>query len=210
MIEDKNNPTRHNPNYRTNFIDGDLKTIAKYIPGSKFIIETGTGVSTEYIHKALDSDAKFYTVDIDDIKYEKLPDVNYKVGWTVTYEDFIKKDDPRYYVSKYNGMDKRVIEEEDPTLIIEEDDILRKILAENPDEMVDFFFSDSGEYCGLPEWEIVKDRIKIGGIFAAHDIYHPKSIKNFQVVNEIKNSDNWKILDQTATRQGLLVAKKIK
>ena len=51
MIEDKNNPTRHNPNYRTNFIDGDLQTIAKFIPGSKFIIETGTGVSTEHIHK---------------------------------------------------------------------------------------------------------------------------------------------------------------
>ncbi|MFW5890970.1 MAG: FkbM family methyltransferase, partial [bacterium] len=50
---------------------------------------------------------------------------------------------------------------------------------------------------------------KDGGIFAAHDIYYPKSIKNFKVVEEIKKSPRWTVLEQTKSRQGLIIAMKI-
>ena len=73
---------------------------------------------------------------------------------------------------------------------------------------LDFFFCDTGEYCGLSEWNIVKNRIIRGGYFAAHDIYYPKSIKSFKILSQIKKSDNWEIVLQTHTIQGIIVAKK--
>ena len=48
-----------------------------------------------------------------------------------------------------------------------------------------------------------------GGRFAIHDIYYPKSIKGYKVVERIKQSDNWKVLDEIETDKGLFVAEKI-
>ena len=90
-----------------------------------------------------------------------------------------------------------------------ENDLIRKALKKHSNRKLDFFFCDTGEYCGLAEWNIVKDKIKVGGYFAAHDIYYPKSSKCFKVVQEIENSDNWKVLVKTQNKQGLLIARKL-
>ena len=62
----------------------------------------------------------------------------------------------------------------------------------------------------MAEWNIVKNEIKVGGYFAIHDIYYPKSIKGFKVKRKIKRSDNWKVVVKSKTAQGLLIAQKIK
>ena len=48
-----------------------------------------------------------------------------------------------------------------------------------------------------------------GGFYAAHDIYYPKSIKNFQVYNAIESSPEWQIVEITKSPQGLLIAEKL-
>tara|TARA_Y100000034_G_C6629991_1_gene274980 strand:+ start:106 stop:441 length:336 start_codon:yes stop_codon:yes gene_type:complete len=89
-----------------------------------------------------------------------------------------------------------------------EKDLIRKIVARNIPPL-DFFFCDTGEYSGHPEWNIVKDLICPDGIFAAHDINYPKSIKSFRAVEEIENSDKWEVLDKTISRCGMIIAKKL-
>ena len=74
---------------------------------------------------------------------------------------------------------------------------MRKVLDKYCDLELDFFFCDTGEYCGIVEWDIVKNKIKTGGCFAVHDIYYPKSIKCYQVVEEIERRDKWEVLLKT-------------
>ena len=94
--------------------------------------------------------------------------------------------------------------------MVGETDLIRKALKKYNNLKLDFFFCDSGEYCGMAEWDIVKDKIKIGGYFSIHDIYYPKSIKGYEVVKRIRKNNNWKIIEKTKSKQGLLIAQKIK
>ena len=75
----------------------------------------------------------------------------------------------------------------------------------------DFVFFDSGELSSCIEWLNLKDRVAIGGLAAFHDIYFPKSIKNFLPCAAIVADPAWKVvlLDE-GTIQGLLIAQRIK
>lgn len=75
---------------------------------------------------------------------------------------------------------------------------------------VDFFdviFFDSGEFSSMPEWVLLKDRIRSGGIAVFHDIYFPKSFKNFLVCAAVLADPEWRVVYQDVnTPQGMLVA----
>ncbi len=86
------------------------------------------------------------------------------------------------------------------------DGVLADLLDDN---QVDMVFLDSGEFVSLVEWEIVAKRIRSGGYVYLHDIYFPKSYKNWLVCASISASDEWEILYQdTTTPQGMLLARK--
>jgi hypothetical protein len=73
----------------------------------------------------------------------------------------------------------------------------------------DFIFFDCGEYSSLAEWFILEDQIKVGGYAFLHDIYYPKSIKNFIVATLIASSKKWEIIYQDKfSAQGGLVARR--
>jgi len=75
----------------------------------------------------------------------------------------------------------------------------------------DFIFFDCGEYSSLAEWFILEKQIKVGGFALLHDIYYPKSVKNFLVASFIAVSEDWQIVYIDAvSQQGALVAKRIK
>lgn len=75
----------------------------------------------------------------------------------------------------------------------------------------DFIFFDCGEYSSLAEWFILEKQIKVGGFALLHDIYYPKSVKNFLVASFIAVSEDWEIVYiDTVSQQGALVAKRIK
>jgi hypothetical protein len=195
--------------FRSKFDLNDLNILKKYAFGRKFIIETGSGISTEYIASNMDDDCLFYSIDVCDVKNQyRFDRVKYLKGWSINYSDFIKPQDENFVKNNCAGVDRKIVFGKEKDMDGEKD-LIRKILKENSDLDLDFFFSDCGEYCGYPEWLIVKDVIKKGGIFAAHDIYYPKSIKNFKVVEEIEKSKEWKVLEKTKTRQGLFIAVKI-
>jgi len=199
--------------FQSKFDKNDLNILKKYVSGKKFLIETGSGISTHYIADGLDSDAHFYTIDVFPTKEElRTNGAVYLEGWSIAYEDFIKPNDRNFVESRYKIVDHRIVfseEREARSIMGSKTDLVRKIIRDNSDKRLDFYFSDCGEYCGLPEWRIVKDIIDIGGIFAAHDIYHPKSIKNFKVVEEIENSKDWAVLEKTKTKQGMFIAMKV-
>jgi hypothetical protein len=46
-------------------------------------------------------------------------------------------------------------------------------------------FLDSGEFSSLPGWEIVEARLRPGGYVILHDIFFPKSFKNWIVSSTI-------------------------
>ncbi len=87
------------------------------------------------------------------------------------------------------------------------DSALQALLKEAPE--FDFIFFDCGEFSSMVEWTILKDRIRPGGLAVFHDIYFPKSVKNFLVAAAVTVDKEWEILyrDRT-TPQGLLIARK--
>ncbi len=86
--------------------------------------------------------------------------------------------------------------------------VVNDLVADVP--MFDFMFLDSGEYSSLAEWLCLKDRVRVGGLIALHDIYFPKSAKNFLVAADVQADPRYRIIymDQT-TPQGLLIAKRL-
>lgn len=74
------------------------------------------------------------------------------------------------------------------------------------DEKFDFIFFDCGEYSSLAEWFILEGNINKGGYVFLHDIYYPKSIKNFLVAALIESSEKWEILyvDRYSAQGGLV------
>jgi hypothetical protein len=58
---------------------------------------------------------------------------------------------------------------------------------------------------------LLKDRIEVSGYAIFHDIYYPKSIKNFLVCCMVELSDDWEfVYTDTITPQGGAVAVKKK
>jgi hypothetical protein len=85
--------------------------------------------------------------------------------------------------------------------------VLESLLADGETDMV---FLDSGEFVSLVEWQIVSEQLRKGSYVCLHDIYFPKSYKNWLVCASIKASKDWEILyTDTTTPQGLMLAKKI-
>ena len=75
---------------------------------------------------------------------------------------------------------------------------------------VDMVFLDSGEFVSLVEWEVVAKRLRKGGYVFLHDIFFPKSYKNWLVCASIKSNPDWEVLyiDRT-TPQGMMLARKV-
>ncbi len=74
----------------------------------------------------------------------------------------------------------------------------------------DAIFFDCGEISSAAEWVILSDTIKVGGYALLHDIYYPKSIKNFLVATYIELSKNWEIIYRDkASPQGAMVAVRV-
>lgn len=85
--------------------------------------------------------------------------------------------------------------------------IMSKLL--DHDKPWDMVFFDSGELASLIEWGKLKDRIAIGGIAAFHDIFFPKSFKNFIVCASIVADPSWKVVFvDESTMQGLMIAQR--
>ena len=79
------------------------------------------------------------------------------------------------------------------------------------DRQFEFVFFDCGEYSSLAEWFLLESQIKPGGFALLHDIYYPKSIKNFLVAALISLSDSWEIIyHDKVSPQGAMVARKLK
>ena len=76
--------------------------------------------------------------------------------------------------------------------------------------LFDAIFFDCGELSSVGEWNILESHIKVGGYALFHDIFYPKSIKNYLIVTFLELSEKWKIryIDSQST-QGGLVAQKI-
>ena len=177
----------------------EREALKEHSQGSELTIETGTGGSTSYLQGK-----RVYSIDIDPEyqinRYGYSPTAKYVKGWSCTWDDLIKPGDKDYIESKYYSLNK------ENWLSLG----AWSVFEDNKDLSFDFFFCDTGEYCGLAEWNIVKDKISIGGKFAAHDILWPKSIKSFKVLEKIEASSNWKVLvKHTNSDQGLFVAEKI-
>jgi hypothetical protein len=76
-------------------------------------------------------------------------------------------------------------------------------------ENIDVVFLDSGEFSSLPEWEIVNSTLRVGGYVILHDIFFPKSFKNWLVCSSIIANPNYETLFiDRSTPQGLMVAQK--
>jgi predicted O-methyltransferase YrrM len=77
-------------------------------------------------------------------------------------------------------------------------------------ENIDVIFLDSGEFSSLPEWEIVERKLRPGGYVILHDIFFPKSFKNWLICGSIKANQNYEIIYvDTSLPQGLMVAQKL-
>ena len=76
-------------------------------------------------------------------------------------------------------------------------------------EQIDAVFLDSGEFSSLPEWEVVEKRLPPGGYVVLHDIFFPKSFKNWLVCGAIQAHPDFEVLYvDRSTPQGLMVAQK--
>lgn len=194
------------------------KLLCKYAIDCKFIMETGAGKSTVSFAKlAKITGAKVVSIEINKESCIPLDGVEYKVGWSITYDDIIKPGNPYFidvkrpsprklkeYIKKYPDA---AIAHGAKHLMTGKTDLIRKTLAKT-DMPLDFFFCDTGEYCGLAEWNIVKNIIPVGGYFAIHDVQYPHSIKGFQVLEQVEKDDAWEIMVHTKRFQGLLIARK--
>ncbi len=75
---------------------------------------------------------------------------------------------------------------------------------------LDAVFYDCGEISSIAEWYATSELIPVGGYALFHDIFFPKSIKNFLLAVNIYLSDDWKILYlDDVSEQGALLAERI-
>lgn len=189
----------------------DLNILCGFAAGHNFIMETGGGLSTVRLAEvARQHGSVMVSIEIDKRKAPNIPGVEHKIGWSVTYKDMIKKGSKKFIdvrkPKSYPHMDRKVAVGGKKYMKGKKDLIRKSIVQYGPP---DFFFCDTGEFSAQAEWNIIKYSIPIGGIFICHDIYYPKSIKSFRIVEEIKASpEMWDILAHTESKQGLMVARK--
>ena len=105
----------------------------------------------------------------------------------------------------------RSVDEDDEFSFCEENNLTEGVLASLfEDSQVDMVFLDSGEFSSLVEWEIISKNLRIGGYVYLHDIFFPKSYKNWLVCASIKASKHWEVLYINSTiPQGMMLAKKV-
>lgn len=73
----------------------------------------------------------------------------------------------------------------------------------------DFVWFDSGEPSSLLEWDLLASHVEPGGFAAFHDIFFPKSMKNFVAAASVVASPDWEVVFVDArTPQGLMVARR--
>lgn len=83
----------------------------------------------------------------------------------------------------------------------------RKVVNES--KVFDAIFFDCGELSSNAEWLLLKDSIPKGGFVLLHDVFFPKSIKNFLVAAYIELSDEWTVIcTDMRSSQGALLALK--
>lgn len=74
-------------------------------------------------------------------------------------------------------------------------------------KQMDALFLDCGELSSIAEFVLLESLVPIDGYILLHDIYYPKSIKNYLVAAIIDLSPDWEVLYRdSASRQGGLVA----
>ena len=72
---------------------------------------------------------------------------------------------------------------------------------------MDALFLDCGELSSVAEFMLLEPLVPVGGYILLHDIFYPKSIKNYLVAALLVLSKEWEVLyTDTASRQGGLVA----
>lgn len=185
----------------------ELDALKAFAQNRKFILEVGTGVSTKSLAMAAQQcGGDMTTIDVVDNSPVKFDNVKYLIGYSISQGDMIVKGHPLFVPSRYKGVPDELIALGEAT-IASPCNMIRHACHERE---LDFYFGDSGEYCGLAEWSIVKNLIVKDGIIALHDIHYPKSSKNFQVYDIIRKSDDWDIHLKTSTIAGLLIAQKLK
>lgn len=73
----------------------------------------------------------------------------------------------------------------------------------------DLVWLDSGEVSSMVEWLKIKDHINSQGLVALHDVFFPKSMKNFVVAASLFSDPEWEVLLlDPSTKQGLLIAQR--
>lgn len=182
----------------------ELKLLYKYAKDSNFAVETGSGTSTKWIQAATKGNGRFISIDLD-AKNQFVLGVEYWLGWSVSYEDVIKFGHPKFFQSRHKTIDG-LVATDGPKHMKGRTNLLREVLQLGK---LDFFFCDTGEYCGWAEWEIVKNEIIPGGKIICHDIYYPKSIKCFQTVRDIEQNPKWKVIKKTSSKQGMMIAQRL-
>ncbi|MCK5604323.1 hypothetical protein KAR91_20710 [Candidatus Pacearchaeota archaeon] len=176
--------------------------------GGGYLLETGSGASTEYF--ALRG-IKVVTIDLFEVPPERRDrclGTEFLTGWSICDEDMVKFGHPMFYKSRYaNTPDEKVALGEER--ITGSRDLIREAVSKFG--IPQFFFCDTGEYCGLAEWGIMKSIIPVNGFVAMHDIHFPKSVKNFLAYEEIlKDPDKWELIYKSCSRAGLCVARRIR
>ncbi len=74
----------------------------------------------------------------------------------------------------------------------------------------DLIFFDCGELSSSAEWYFLSPLVPVGGRVMLHDVYYPKSVKNFLVATFIELSSDWKVeWRESASAQGGLLAVKV-
>jgi len=191
----------------TSLLTFELLTLKEYAKQAKFILEVGTGDSTKFLSEAAaEVGAEMISIDlVDSPDQEKFDNVDYRHGWSIAQSDIIMHSNPRFVPSRYAGVPDEAIAFGTKE-ILDPCDLIRKACE---GKKLDFYFGDSGEYCGLGEWYIIRDLLAVGGLIALHDIHYPKSSKNFQVWDEIRKSDKWHVHMKTASRAGFMIAQKV-
>lgn len=194
------------------FLKDEAELLLRYSCNKRFMLEVGGGISTEILaQNARKHNSIFVSIDV--IKKPEIAGVIQLTGWSIRYSDIIKSDDKDFIDIKDRGERKRYpwadrkvafkLEKE----MTGETDLIRRSIENYGSP--DFVFCDSGEFCGLSEWRVLKPYLETGCIFCCHDIYYPKSVKSFKVVEDISKLSGWKILHKTNSKQGLLIAEKI-
>ena len=72
---------------------------------------------------------------------------------------------------------------------------------------MDVLFLDCGELSSIAEFILLEPLVPVGGYILLHDIFYPKSIKNYLVATLLVLSDQWDVVyTDTVSAQGGLVA----